>query len=298
MNTKRLEWPVIGALFAVQVAFGSLPVAGKVVLAEMGPFALAAVRVGISALVFLPFCYKQIREIPKRDIGYIALWCFFGMAANQVLFLSGLARTHALNATVLVTTIPVFTYVVAVALRKERGSVMGLCGVLLAFCGVLYLIGAEAFTVSSTTWIGDLLLVSNACAFAIYLVMIRPYAESYGSIPVVAIGFVVSALFVVPLGAGQIATVLQDGMTQRATLTLVYVVLGITVFTYFANAWALRRAPSSVVAIFIYLQPLLGTGLAVWILGEEVSSRLAVSAFAVFIGIFMVTRPRSEPATT
>ena len=64
--------------------------------------------------------------------------------------------------------------------------------------------------------------------------------------------------------------------------------------TYLLNAWALRHASSSTVAIFIYLQPIVGVGLAVSVLGEPLGARALVGTAAVFAGIALVTfRPRA-----
>ena len=54
-------------------------------------------------------------------------------------------------------------------------------------------------------------------------------------------------------------------------LGLIYIVLFPTVGTYFLNVYALKRAPSSLVAIYIYVQPVLGALMAAATLGERPS---------------------------
>ena len=68
-----------------------------------------------------------------------------------------------------------------------------------------------------------------------------------------------------------------------------YIVVGPTIFTYLLNIWALKRASSNMVAIFIYLQPLLTAAVAPLLLrGESLTARAATAACAIFAGLATV----------
>jgi drug/metabolite transporter (DMT)-like permease len=57
------------------------------------------------------------------------------------------------------------------------------------------------------------------------------------------------------------------------------------------------RVSPSVVAIYIYLQPLLAFGLAPLVLGESLNSRTIVACALIFSGVAVVTiRARSRAA--
>ena len=275
---------VYATLLAVQVAFGTLPVAGKLVIPAVGAYGLAAIRLLCAGAIFAWLARHEVRAIPWRDRFAIAGCGLLGMAANQLLFLGGLSRTHAVNATVLVTTIPVFTFVVAILTRREKVSWRGAAGVTIAFFGVVYLIGAGA-TASRDTLLGDVMIMLNAFSYALYLVLVRRYAKRYSAKAIVGIGFPAAALCAAPFGLSDLASANVD---LNAALGVAYVVLIPTVFTYLANAWALRRVKASTVAGFIYLQPLVGACLAVFVLHEQISTRLVVSAIAVFLGIYLL----------
>jgi len=284
---------VSAALVLVQIAFGTLPVAGKLAMEHVGPFGLSLVRVAGATIFFgaLVMLRAKVR-VPFGDVLRIAGCGLLGMAANQLLFLGGLERTSATNATVLVTTIPVFTFLVALGLRLERASVRGVLGLLVAFAGVLALVKVERFELAARSLLGDAMIVANALCYAFYLVLVRPYVARYGTLPVVAIGFGASTLAVLPFGVHQL-----DGVTTagaHAWLLLLYVLAVPTLLTYLLNAWALRYASSSTVAIFIYLQPIVGLALAVRVLDETLGLRAGLGTLAVFCGIALVTwRPRS-----
>jgi len=78
-------------------------------------------------------------------------------------------------------------------------------------------------------------------------------------------------------------------------LIVAYIILVPTVGAYYLNSWAITRVPPSVVAIYIYLQPLLAFGLAPPILGETWNSRTVLASVLIFAGVAAVTiRSRSR----
>ncbi|MBX3246599.1 MAG: DMT family transporter [Myxococcales bacterium] len=286
------------ALVAVQVAFGALPVAGKIAMETVGPYALSLFRVSGAALFFgfLALRGRHASPIPWPDVLRIAGCGLLGMAANQVLFLGGLERTTATNATVLVTTIPVFTFLVAVVSRHERFDPRGALGLLVACAGVLAIVHVERFALASDGLLGDLMIVANALCYACFLVLVRPLATRYGAMRVVAISFVASTIAVAPFGVPQ----LSDAFARadlRAWLTVLFILAVPTILTYLLNTWALKHARSSTVAVFIYLQPIVGLALAALVLGETLGPRAVAGTLAVFVGVWLVIRRPAVAAT-
>lgn len=273
--------------------------AGKLALEHMPPFGLALVRVTGAAAFFLVLARTRgpAPPISWRARLTIAAVALPGMALNQVLFLSGLRHTTATNASVLVTSIPVFTLLVAAALGKERPSRRALVGVGSALAGVLWLLGADALVVGPETMLGDALIVLNALCYATYLVLAKDLIAGYGSLRIVVIGFSAASLVLLPLGAPALRGV--EGVAWELGLLIAYIIVVPTIFTYLANAWALGRASRSMVAIYIYLQPVAAAVLAALFLGEEPSARVAVAALLVFAGIAVVATERRavEPAS-
>lgn len=280
---------VNGALFAVQVAFASLSVAGRVALTELPPLALALLRLAGASLVFVPlYLVSGRRNVPWRDVLGIAGCAALGIFGNQALFLSGLRYTTATHATLLVATIPIFAAVAAVVLGRERFRARTGLGVLVAFLGIAFLVGTEGLAAGPEAVLGDLLVLGNSVVYALYLVLVREYAAKYGSAAVVAWGFAAGTLYALPFGGPDLAATLPS-LGAGTWLLLLYIVLVPTVFTYLTNAWALRHASSSNVAVWIYAQPTVAAALAWWILDETPTVRLGVATLLVFAGIAIVT---------
>jgi len=281
------------ALIAVQAMFASLSIAGKLALVDLPPRALVAVRAPAAALILVAIrlFVRPVERVAERDLLAMAGLALFGIIANQILFVEGLARTTATNAIVLNATIPVFTAGVAIALRRESATVGRVVGLGVAFGGALVVAsggGRGPFRLDGEHLVGSLMLLANSLSFATYLVLSRPILQRYKTVTVVSWVMLFGALGVLPFGG----TLLVDAaphVGRNAWLAVGWIVLFPTVGTYFLNAYALRRAPASLVAIYIYLQPIIGAGMAAVVLDERPHLSTLAGGLLIAAGIALVT---------
>jgi drug/metabolite transporter (DMT)-like permease len=203
-------------------------------------------------------------------------------------FIEGLARTTATNAVVIGTTIPVFTVGVAVVMRKEAATFAKVMGLAIACIGAMVVVGAGRFE-GGGRLLGNLLIVGNSLSFSIYLVISRRLLSKYSPMTVVTWTFVFGALGVLPFGAHALA-VAAPHLSPRAWACVAYIVLFPTVGTYFLNMFALQKVPASLVAIYIYVQPVVGALMAAAALGERPSPSTFVGGALIGTGIWLVTR--------
>lgn len=284
------------ALFGVQLAFATLSIAGKEALLTFTPFSIAFLRMaGASAvLVSLQLVRGGFPKMPWRDALKLCGLSLLGIVFNQLLFLLGLRRTTPINATLLTCTIPIFTVLIALVLGREKARWRSIVGVLLSFAGIVYLVGTESISFGMDVVVGDLLIVSNAFSYAIYLVLAGKLVAKYGTVTFVTLTFAFGTFAVAPFGLPELLQAAPQA-TPKAWLLVAFLVLVPTLFTYLLNAWALRLAPSSLVAIYIYVQPI-ATALFNILLGRgRPSSNVVVAALLVFVGIALVTRKPRQP---
>ena len=285
----------VAALLAVQVLFGLLPVAGKAAFLHIAPVHLLAARTGGAALVLLALHPLLVRDpVPRSETPRILLLALLGVVLNQGLFLLGLSLTTATHATLVITTIPVFTYAIAVLLGKEALGPRRATGIALALLGVVYLIGLSGLEADPRRALGDLLVAGNSLSFGAFLVLSKPLAERYDAFSLTTAVFLAGAALFVPLGllAGLPAAV--AAAPSSLLWVLGFIVLGPTVGTYVLNATALRSVPASTVAVFIYLQPIVTAVTAAWLIDEPVTWRLLPAAVLVFLGVWLVARRRPK----
>lgn len=217
-----------------------------------------------------------------------------GLVLNQLLFTKGLSLTTAINATLLTTTIPISTLLVGVMLGTDRATLRRLSGIALAAGGVLYLIGPGRAQFSSSTRVGDLLIVSNSFCYGAYIAVSKDLMKRYNALSVITWIFIVGCVITVPAGAISLAHIPLAGISWRVWLAILYIIVLPTAGAYFLGGWALARVPPSTVAVYIYLQPLIAFAVAPIILGESLSIHTVIASILIFAGVLVVTRRRPK----
>ncbi|HEY3011373.1 MAG TPA: DMT family transporter, partial [Gemmatimonadales bacterium] len=154
---------------AVQLLFASLAIAGRFVLPHFPAGPLVCFRVlGATAVLLLVNAGtgRWIRD--PGDLLRLAVLGMLGIAANQTLFLYGLQHTTAINATILVTTVPVFTVLGSVLTGREPASALKFAGVVLAGIGAVYLIGPDRISLAPDVALGNAFIVLGMICYAAY----------------------------------------------------------------------------------------------------------------------------------
>lgn len=280
------ERRLLVALVVVQVAFGGMSVAGKLVLPHVPPLVIALCRLGVAAVVLLAIERVVVRSArpPLRDLAAFAGLALLGVVLNQGLFLTGLAHTSATNAVLLIATIPAFTLLVAVMLRQERTTPTRLAGLALSFGGVALLVGRDGLDLTGGT-LGNLLIVLNSLSYSVYLVLSRPLLARYDPLTVISWVFVLGFAEMALVATPQSASVSWGALPSEAWLGFAYVILAATVLSYGLNNWVLRHLPASRVASFVYLQPVVGAAAAAAVLGESLDLWSAAAAALILGGV-------------
>jgi drug/metabolite transporter (DMT)-like permease len=287
------------ALVAVQVFFGLFPIFGTLAFAPGGfsPLGVGSWRIaaGAVALGALSLSVYGRQALPRREDLPRFLACgLLGVALNQGLFLEGLARSTPMNAGLVMTLIPVFTFAVAAAVKQERLSLKRGTGVLIALAGAALLLVGQGGGLVRGYGFGNLLMVLNGLSYASYLVVSKRLVSRYPALVVIAWVYILALPYLPYFMAGE--KLLADAGNSGAWLSLLYIILFPTTLAYLLNMFALARVRATTTAVYIYAQPFV-TGLASWIVfGEQLSRTMGIAAVCLFVGIWLVARrPPAEP---
>ncbi|WP_018691782.1 DMT family transporter [Algicola sagamiensis] len=274
------------SLILVQLGFASLHVEGKWVMGpdfQVTPFALAMMRIGGAALIFIPL--HLMLKTPKvsswKEVRLLFILSILGIVNNQALYLAGLNITSAISATLLIALIPVFTVMILFATGKMKLSIQHLGGVMVALLGIGILIGF------ALPQLGDTLVLLNAISFALYVIYSKDLLERLGALTVMAWVFGIGTIIFLPFG---ISPLVQEAphWSTGAWWLVVYIVLVPSVLVYMLNGWALKRASADQVTTYIFLQPL-GVVLLSWLQFDMVPTTQAmIAAVVVVVGVSMV----------
>jgi drug/metabolite transporter (DMT)-like permease len=229
-----------------------------------------------------------MRRFDRADIPAIVGCALLGVGANQELFVHGLSHSTATNASVLGATIPVFTALVAIVLGREPVRARRLAGIGVAFAGATILVGADRMSMSHDHLVGSLMVLANSLCYGTYLVVVRPLAEKYDPLGLLAWLFIASVPMVAPLGIIELA---HTPALHAADIEFFLFLIAVpTVAAYGLVQIALRRTESSLVAAYIYLQPVMATVGAMFLLDEQPTARTAACGAIVLFGVWLAAK--------
>jgi drug/metabolite transporter (DMT)-like permease len=279
---------VRAALLAVQVLFGINYLASKVIVTEMSPAAWAVLRTCGAFVVVALMAVVGKRRLPQgRDLGLLAICALFGVVFNQGFFLEGLSRTTVGRSALICSQIPTFVLLFSVLVRQEPLTWSKALGFATGLAGVLVLLGADKFSLDRRYLTGDLLTLTNAASFALYVVLSRRVMARNDPLAATAVIFFFGAVGMMIYGGTSLLATDFSAITPQLAWVMVYVILGATVVTYFLNLWAIKRAQATRVAMYIFLQPVIAAVLGVAFRGEDITPRFLIATALVFFALFL-----------
>lgn len=284
------------ALFAVALIYGANYSIAKEVLDDgyILPLGLVLFRILSSIILFFIIHLFFIKEkVDRKDLWLLAVCGLFGVFINQSFFLTGLKFTTPINASVLMVTTPIFVLIISILMRVEKFTVLKLTGVLLGAAGTLLLIFSKGKVSFTGTLKGDVFILINASAYALYLVLVKPMMRKYNPITVVKWIFLFGLIPVIPLGWKDATSIDWSSFGPTVWMSFFYVLVMTTFFTYLLNAIALKRVKPSTVGIYIYLQPVLATGIALFMGKDQLTWVKIIAGLIIITGVYLVSLKKS-----
>jgi drug/metabolite transporter (DMT)-like permease len=289
--SKRLKAHI--ALLIVALIYGSNYSIAKVVLDQeyMQPLGFILLRVISGVLLFHLFHLLFVREKIKKSDWWLFLLCgLFGVAINQMFFFLGLKKTTPINASLIMTTTPILVLVISALMIGERITLRKVLGIITGAAGAILLISyGQQVAFKKEGLIGDLFVLTNATSYGIYLVIVKTLMRRYHPITVVKWVFTFGVLFVIPFGGSDLFATEWGSFPAYIWLAIAFVLLFTTFIAYLFNAYALVTVNPSVVSIYIYLQPLFATAIALLMAQDQLDWIKIVSAVLIFIGVYLVS---------
>lgn len=281
-------------LLTVALLFSINYVTSKLGMRELSPLVFAWLRIAAAAGI-LQFLARAEPKLDRADARRVSGYAILGVVINAPLFLLGLSMTSVQVAAVLITTIPVFTAALAILFGRETASAMRIGGIALAAAGALLVVGGESLTGTGRSFLGAALIVLNCLSYAFYLVLSKPIMSRLSALRVVAHMFKVGALVLLPFAAWPLMRQ-EWNVSWAAWGHLAFVIAGPTIAAYLLQAWALRHADSSAVAVYTYVQPVLASFLGAIFFGETLRGMVVAAALMIFAGVWLATA--RAPAST
>jgi len=288
----------IYTMIAFMVVFWAMNfTVAKFALREFPPALLTGARLTLAAAMIAPiYLWSRRRQTEepwtRRDVPFLVILGLFGVALNQLFFMLGLSRTSVAHSSIIIATGPIMILLIAAILGVERLGARKAAGMAVALGGVALLKIFETHPLrgQGPTWTGDLLTLCGTFCFSLFTVYAKRASTTHSAITVNTFGYLGGALAMAPVTLWQSAGFSFSRISPAAWASLFYMALFPSVVCYLIYYHALTHIATSRVAAFSYIQPVLATGMGVWLLGEHVTPALMLSGAVVFAGVYLTER--------
>lgn len=288
----RTELKVHLSLFMVALIYGATFTIAKIAMpAYVKPFAFILMRVSVATICIFLFHRYFVKGAIKdrKDLFPLVISAAFGVAGNMLLFFKGLSITSPINASVLMMNTPIFVIVFAAIMIGERLTWNKITGILTAALGALILMGGTKFRFHEETVMGDVYVTMNAIIYAFYLVYAKRLMVKYHPLTVTLYSFFFGFFMVLPFGLESFTEIDFSNLPLKIWLSIAFITIGATFFTYVLNAYALKHASSGLVGSYIYLQPVLATLIAIASGKDQITAEKLIAIAIVFGGVYLAS---------
>lgn len=278
-------------LFAV-IVWGWSFVATKVCLEFLTPVELLGLRVFIGLPILLAMARFMGAKFERKPgaIKQIAIGSAV-ITAHFLIQITGLQYTSATNTGWIISITPLVTVVLSYLFLKERITRFEIAGIVVATTGILLLVSHG--NLASLNWLksgGDWLILASAHTWAIYTVVTRNLARSQSPL-------IVTTGVLLPTAVLMLAFMIFTSDWSKFLHLPVRVYVALLILAILATALAhwfwqegVRRLGASKAGIFLYLEPIATTTLAVPYLHEQFGVFSAIGGFLVLAGVYIAQR--------
>lgn len=285
---KQIVFTGVAAGLAASSIWGGMYVVSKVVLEVIPPFSLLALRLILGALVLgAVVAYRKQTGFTRRQFIDSFLVGIVGYGISLGFQFVGTKLSTASNGALVTSATPAFVLLFAPYLLKESVSTRGLVALIISSIGVLAVIDPRTANFSSSLFLGNLSLLAAALTWALYSVLVRKVSRSADLLTSSA----------VMLGAGIPSSVvfgfieLNSQGIGEITAGIIWGILflGIvsTAIAMFLWNYAFAHLPASVASLTFFAQPVVGTLLGWFFLGEKITAFFLVGGVLIGIGLII-----------
>ena len=291
MNKRLLA--IIAAIGATTIYGINHTIAKGIMPHYVQPFGFIILRVLGAAILFWlisPFGPKE--KIDSKDYVRMIVCAFLGMGLNMLVFFKGLSLSTPINSAVLITTTPIIVLVLSAVILKEKISSRKILGIGIGLLGALGLIlyGSEARQDAPNIPMGNFLIFLNSMFYGSYLVVVKALITKYHPFTFMKWLFSLGVLICLPFGLEEFLQIEWNTLPFEAYRGIAFVILGTTFCTYLFNIFALTQLKASTLSAFVYVQPLVGIGYAIFTGQDYLTLVKIVAACFVLVGVYLASR--------
>ena len=267
--------------------WGGMYVVSKVVLNVIPPFALLTIRLVTGALTLGIVIYfrKNKPTVTKELLWQSLLVGFVGYGISLGFQFVGTKLSTASNGSLVTSATPAFVLLFAPFLLREQTTTRRIIALMIASIGVIAVIDPRTAELSPTLFWGNMSLLAAALTWALYSVLVRKVSQAIdllASSAIMLLGGVPSSLL---FGAWEVHTQGIGTITFGIIGGLLFLGIISTAIAMFLWNYAFAKLPAAVASLTFFAQPVVGTLLGWFFLGEKITPLFLLGGVLIGIGI-------------
>ncbi len=292
-NDKNLKGHLLA--LTANVMWGLMAPIAKSALHEFSALSVTTFRmVGGAAAFWLLSLFLKNEHVDHKDMLKIFFASLFALVFNQGMFVFGLSLTSPIDASIVTTTLPIITMIVAAIYLKEPITNMKVLGIFVGAMGALILIlGSQASGGNSSLW-GALLCLIAQLSFSIYLTVFKGLTQQYSAVTINKWMFMYASMCYIPFSYQDVAAIEWSAISTSTILQVLYVVLGGSFIAYICVMTAQKLLRPTVVSMYNYMQPIVSSIAAVAMGMAAFGWQNGLAIGLVFLGVYIVTKSKSR----
>jgi len=288
MSGNATAVKTLAVLVVLGGLFGSAFLYMKVLVDEITPVEIVAGRLSLGALaVFVIIALRgKTLSFNPATIGKISLLALLDSVIPFTLIAWSETKIDSGVASVLVSTMPMFTVVIAtIAFPDERLAPVRLLGIPLGFLGVVTLTGGDVLDVTSGNAIAQLAVIAAAACYGVASIYAKMLLRTQDALNLTGIKLAAGAVIAAA------ATAITQGVPSYGALSVegVFALLALgllsTALAFLLYFWLVRTAGSIYASLVTYIVPVFGLLLGWGVLGEEIGASTAFGAVLITAGV-------------
>ena len=255
-------------------------------------YIIMAISLGICLLVL-----EDDLSIDREDWKYLGIFALITVAIYQFVFAKGIEMTTATESSLLITTAPIWVFLITLILGTEQYNARRMVGVVVGFTGVAMVILGSPGTFSGgmdTNLAGDLVMIAAAILWASYAVFSRPLLKKYSPMKLVAYMHILGSIIIIPVGFNQLMAVEPWSMGIVPWLCILQYSLLAGVYAFMVWYRGVQTIGASQTMLFQYFVPIVALVAAYLILKEEPTWVQIVGVLVTLSGVHAARKHNSE----
>lgn len=287
MNKK-----VIGLLCGLAAAsiWGGMYVVSKVVLEVIPPFSLVTIRLILGALTLaIVLLGKGVPKISGKQMLQVLGVGLVGYGISLSLQFIGTKLSTAANGSLVTSATPAFVLLFAWMILGEKITGRRLLALFLATLGVIAVIDPRSAQLDPGLFLGNLSLIGAAITWALYSVLVRRVTQSTDVLLFSLLAFLGGLPVTVPASAWELSRVEVGTITPGVVGGILF--LGIISTALAMVLWntAFAMVSAGLASLTFFAQPVVGTLLGWFFLGEEITPLFLFGGMLIGLGLVIAS---------